>query len=475
MGRFCCVALIAFTLLLPQGRATAAGEMKAGIATVDITPPIPYRMSGYFYERLSTGTKDPLKAKAIVFEQGGESAALVFCDLVGVPREITTRARQQTSEATGIPADHIAIAATHTHTGPLYFGSLHKHLHDRAVARSGNDPYEAIDYPAQLVKNIVAAIAAAKAGLKPVELAAGYAQEDRLAFNRRFFMKDGTVGWNPGKLNPDIVRPAGPIDPDVFVAYFESTKGIPLATYVNFALHLDTVGGMEVSADYPATTASILGRVKGGDMLTLFTNGACGNINHIDVTTKRPQKGHAEAARIGTVLAGEVIKTYASLQPVNDLTLRVGSRTLQLQPAGLKEGDIEKANAILAEIDSGKKVKFLDTVFAFKVLDTADRKGKPLDAEVQVIALGNDIAWVALPGEIFTELGMEIKKASPFKTTIVAELGHGPVTYFPNEAAAPQGNYEVVTSRVAVGSGERLVEAAKELLKELHARIGAKR
>ena len=155
--------------------------------------------------------------------------------------------------------------------------------------------------------------------------------------------------------------------------------------------------------------------------------------------------------------------------------MRVGSRTLQLQPADLKEGDIEKANVIVADIDSGKKVKFLDTVFAFKVLDTADRKGKPLDAEVQVIALGNDLAWVALPGEIFTELGMAIKKASPFKTTIVAELGHGPVTYFPNEAAAPQGNYEVVTSRVAVGSGERLVEAAKELLKELHARIEATR
>ena len=69
-------------------------------------------------------------------------------------------------------------------------------------------------------------------------------------------------------------------------------------------LHLDTVGGMEVSADYPATTASILGKSRAADMLTLFTNGACGNINHIDVTTKRPQKGHEEAARIGTVLAG---------------------------------------------------------------------------------------------------------------------------------------------------------------------------
>src|SRR5206468_3632814 len=112
----------------------------------------------------------------------------------------------------------------------------------------------------------------------------------------------------------------------------------------------------------------------------------------------------------------------------------------------------------------GASVKFLDTVFAFKALGTAARHGKPLDAEVQVIALGDQIAWVGVPGELFTELGASIKRASPFPLTIVAELAHGPVTYFPNDAAFPQGNYEVVTSRAARGSGEKLAAAAKELL-----------
>ena len=148
---------------------------------------------------------------------------------------------------------------------------------------------------------------------------------------------------------------------------------------------------------------------------------------------------------------------------MSDTTLRVGSRTLQLQPARLKDGDIERAMRSLPIVDSGKQVKFLDTVFAFKVLDTAERKGKPLDAEVQVIALGNDIAWVGCPAKFSPNSVWRSRQASQFKTTIIAELGHGPVTYFPNEAAASQGNYEVVTSRVATGSGERLVEAAKEL------------
>ena len=146
----CVFAIIA---LLPIA-AHAAPDLQAGIAVVDITPPIPYRMSGYFNERLSTGVKDPLHAKAIVFRQGDASAALVFCDLIGIPRDVSQAARRQASEATGIPAEHIAIAATHSHTGPLFYGALRNHFHNRAVERSGSDPYEKTDYSKLLVEKL---------------------------------------------------------------------------------------------------------------------------------------------------------------------------------------------------------------------------------------------------------------------------------------------------------------------------------
>jgi hypothetical protein len=139
-----------------------------------------------------------------------------------------------------------------------------------------------------------------------------------------------------------------------------------------------------------------------------------------------------------------------------------------LDPAPLSPGDEERASAIAKQLDAGKTVPFLDTVFAFRALDTAARHGESLPAEVQVIALGDQIAWVGLPGEIFTELGSAIKQASPFPLTIVAELAHGPVTYIPNSAAFAQGNYEVVSSRAAEGSGEKLVSEAKALLKEAY-------
>jgi hypothetical protein len=226
---------------------------------------------------------------------------------------------------------------------------------------------------------------------------------------------------------------------------------------------------MEASSDFAYALSAALGKIKGSGMLTVFTQGTSGNINHIDVKSKDPQKGHGEAARIGMVLAGEVLKTYTRLAPIGTRKLRVASRTIPLDPPMLEPGDTEKAQAFAKQLDAGQTVKFLDTVFAFKALDTAARGGKTLPAEVQVIALGDDIAWVGLPGEVFTELGQAIKRASPFPMTIVAELAHGPVTYFPNDAAFDQGNYEVVTSRAARGSGERLADTAKALLRDAYA------
>ncbi len=106
---------------------------------------------------------------------------------------------------------------------------------------------------------------------------------------------------------------------------------------------------------------------------------------------------------------------------------------------------------------------------AFKVLELEEKRGQPVEAEVQVIALGREVAWVGLPGEIFVELGRAIKNASPFPYTIVAELANGAIGYVPDRRAYPQGAYEVISSRVAQGGGEALAETAVRLLLEAHA------
>jgi hypothetical protein len=461
--RFHFSALLCVISLLLIARARAA-ELRVGAAAVDITPPKGIAMAGYYATRLAEGTHDPLHAKAIVFEQDGEKVALVALDLVTIARSSVEEARQIIARSTGVRPDAVMISATHSHTGPLLSaGSVRNSAY-------GGDMEIAKIYTTSLATKIAEAVKLAEAALAPARVSVAVGREESLPFNRRFFMKDGTVGWNAGKLNPNIIKPAGPVDPAVPVVYVENSAGKPIATYVNFAMHLDTVGGMQFSSDYAFTLATLLSRVKSDEMLTMFTIGCAGDINHVNTSIKDPQKGHGEAARIGTVLAAEVLKTYTRLTPIESSRPRVRHEIVKLPLPTLAPDDVEKARAFATRIGSNSDPKFLEKVWAFKVLDIYGRDGRPQEVEVQVIALGPDLAWVGLPGEIFVELGLAIKAASPFKNTIIAELANGSIGYIPTKRAFAEGNYEPVSARCAEGSGELLVEAALRLLKQVHAR-----
>jgi len=437
-----------------------AGELRIGAAAVSITPPVGAALAGYYSPRAASGVHDELYASALVMEQDGSKAAMVVCDLLTLPRGIVLQSRQLIEQQSGITADRVMISATHTHTGPaLPVGS------SRDPALEADTP-QMQEYVRSLPGLIARAVKEADAKLAPAKASAASGREEHLSFNRRYFMSDDTVGWNPGKRNPKIVKPAGPIDPDVPVVYFQSPTGEPIATYVNFAMHLDTTGGTMISSDYPFTLRTLLGRIKGPEMISIFSTGTCGDINHIDVTSADPQKGTTEPQRIGTILAGEVLKTYAKLQPITTAAPRATSRVLELALPKVTAEDLAQARKVATTF--GKNTPpFLERVNAYKILDVAAREGKPLEAEVQVISLGDDLAWVALPGEIFVELGLEIKKQSPFKNTILVELADGSVGYVPTERAYKEGNYEPTSARCAAGSGEQIEQAAIELLKEL--------
>ncbi|HTU91239.1 MAG TPA: neutral/alkaline non-lysosomal ceramidase N-terminal domain-containing protein [Gemmataceae bacterium] len=458
------IGLALFGIWLVGMRLDAA-ELQAGVAVVDITPPLGYRMAGYFVERFNTGTHDPLQAKALVLRQGDERAALVLCDLVGISRDVSDRAREQAAKKTGIPAANILISATHSHTGPLYMGALRRYFHDRAIAAKGEDAHEKIDYAAVLAAKIAEAIDKAANAVQPVALSAGAARQEGLSFNRRFHMKDGTVQFNPGKLNPNIVRPAGPIDPDVGLLRFRAgDKDLALLTV--FALHLDTVGGTEYSADYPFHLERKLRSVLGGEGVSLFAAGTCGDINHIDVSKKDPQKGQLEAGRIGATLGDTVRAALPKLNPVP--SPRLAARRAFV-PAPLQKYDadaIARARKDMAKIGT-RALSFLKQVEAYKIVSLQILPRDALPMEVQVFRLSDDVAVVGLPGEIFVELGLAIKKASPFPVTLVVELCNDAPGYVPTVKAFKEGSYETVNSRIQPGGGEKLVEAATRLLKEL--------
>ncbi len=446
-------------LLLWLALPLAAGDLRVGRAAVRITPPAGMPMAGYYSIRLNEGVHDDLFAKAIILEKDGVRAALVACDVVSIPRPFVDQARALIERETGIPGGNVMISATHSHTGP------------EMGARLVNVDPKTLEivkrYHSELPGLIARSVREAAAGMTAGRASAAAGREDSVAFIRRYWMKDGSVKWNPGKMNPEIVRPAGEIDPQVPVVTFDTLDGKPLATYVNYANHLDTVGGMQFSADYPYTIGRILGEVKGPEMLTLFTIGTAGNVNHIDVATRTPQKGHAEAARIGAILAGEVLRTMRRLTPVEG-PLRVRGETVNLPLDPIQPGDAERAEQVIAMYGQPGAPAFYEQVKAFKVREIASRNGRPMDAEVQVVTLGLEVAWVGLPSEVFVELGKSIKLHSPFPLTIVVSLANGSFGYIPDRRAYPQGAYEVINTRIAKGGGEMLVDSAVRQLIELH-------
>jgi neutral ceramidase len=447
----------------------ARGEdLLVGASAVKITPLLGSAMAGYFHNRGAEAVHDDLHAKALVIQKDGVRAALVVCDLISIPGDVTEQVRAIAAKDLGIPGSNVMISATHAHTGPVM----------ASEADAYNLPAEmrriASEYTQSLPGKIVESVRMAIKNMQSARISAAAGTENTLAFNRRFFMKDGTVGWNPGKKNPSILRPTGPIDPEVPIVWFESSGGKPLVTYVNFTMHLDTVGGLEFSADYPYTLSKLLAAVKGPEMVTIFSIGTAGNVNHLDVSDPNPQSGHYEAARIGTVLAAKVLETYRHLQPVAADRVQCKNEVVRLPLPPVTPADVQWAGGISAKFGKPDAAPFMDQVKADKIMAISARQGKPIEAEVQVIALGSQLAWVGLPGEVFVELGLAIKRASPYPVTIVAELAGDDIGYVPNREAYPQGAYEPVSARVAQGSGEMLVDTAIRILTDLFRETAAR-
>jgi hypothetical protein len=462
--------LLILAACIPTHFASAEtnNDLRCGFAVADITPPIGYRMSGYFYERFSTGVAHPLEAKAVVLQQGNERFAWVFCDLVGVPRELTTVARDEIAKQSNIPRGNIFIAATHTHTGPLYFGALRNYFHNTAVKKDGADTHETTDYSDTLRSQLVALVAKAADSLQPTRLAFGIAKQEGLSFNRRYVLKDGSVRTNPGKANPNIVRPAGPIDPDVGILQFRRDDRA-VAGITIFALHLDTTGGTEFAPDFPFFLTQKLHEEFGNDYLSIFGTGTCGNINHFDLMNNKGEKGFEESRRIGETLAATVKAALPKLSPVAKPQLAAASVTLQVPLQDYTESEMSDARANMSKVGTGK-MPMLEQVKSVKIVGIEELHTDKLPMDVQAFRLSDSAALVALPGELFVELGLAIKQSSPFENTFVVELANDYPGYIPTKPAYAEGSYEPTNSKLAPGGGEMLRDAAIELLKKLHAK-----
>lgn len=420
--------------------------LNIGLAASNITPSLGVSMVGYYFDRKAEGIHDDLYAKGLWMDDGTHAAALVACDLCLLDRPTVAAARQRAAERLGLAPEQLLVCATHTHTGP-------------ALTE---------DYRAFVAERIADAVQMARREAAPTTCRIGFGHEGRISFNRRFWMKDGSVVTNPGANNPNVVKPVGPIDPRVAVLSFVRSGDALAGLLVNFALHLDTIGGNLISADYPFFMARLLRQVLGPELAVLFVNGAAGDINHFDVFGRGPRKGFEEPRRIGTFLAAEVMKVLQDQESLPATPVRFARKEIELPLAEVTPEEVARAEAIVSQPEDRQHDFVMDTVWAYRTVQIARAQGQPRPTEVQVLRLG-DLGFVGIPGELFVELGQRIREQSPLPHTCIIELANDSVGYLPPRQAFEEGGYEVTSCRYTPEVGERIADTAVELLREVAA------
>jgi len=440
--------------------ATAAAEdgaFRAGFARVDITPEAGAQIPGGFSKKLAEGVHDPLYAEAAVFTNGEVELAIVGVDALFAPDDIVAEARDLAEQACGMPGAHILIGASHTHSGGPTSDCL----------GSERDPA----YCRRVAEAVAKAVADAHRAAVPARLGVGVGHEASVSFNRRFKMKDGTERTHPGKMNPDIVEPAGPMDPEVAVIAVENAEGELIGCVVNHALHGTVVGGRTFSADWIGYMRETVRGGVGKDIGVVFLNGACGDVTQID--NRSPRKaafGEAWGRRIGMILGAEALKVIARMEYSGDVPMGVAAERVEMPIRDLAESDeaLVARESPASGLGSSQEEAYLREAAMVREMKA---KSPTVPVEIQAMRVGP--AGIATnPTEYFCRLGLDIKEGSPWDVTLVATMSNGYAGYCPTKEAFEGGGYEVRTARssfLAPGTGERMAEAAVKLLNELKA------
>jgi hypothetical protein len=460
---------LAFTSL-----AFAADQpiFRAGAAAVDITPTqFPMNMPGGFSANMAEKAHDPFHSRALVFDNGGTALAMVVVDNLGAGPDVLNEAKALAAAKTGMSVDKMLISSTHTHSGPS--------LNTRSES--------AASYYKQFVAGVAASIIQAHAALKPAAFGAAAHPLPDEVFNRRWFLKPGkmplnpfgrldTVKMNPG-TSPDVIdRPAGPTDPDITILSVQDLKRKPIALFANYSLHY--VGGApdgQMSADYFGEFARVMpSRLRGDDsFVAMMSNGTSGDINNIPFGAARPPREPFEQIRIVAQKAADTVwhahQKIAKHQP--DTRLGMVQRQITLKYRRPSSQEVAEAEAVLAikDKDAIEKLPRLAQNYARNVVGAAERPEDTLTVTIQAIRIG-DFAVCAIPFETFVEIGLDLKKRSPFPQTMVIGLANGRHGYLPTLEQHKLGGYEtwLGTNQVQEDTSVILTNNLLEMLAELH-------
>ena len=423
-------------------------QLLAGFSEVDITPPVGTLVAGSIEPRPSHGILDPLYIKAVVLESQGVRLAYVIMDTCYLLRSIGDQCVALACKRTGIPANHVVWACTHSHSSPI---------------TSDIFPYEGSVDPVNhtwmdtFPQKFAECVARADVAKVPARMSRARSYQSAVCHNRRMRYKDGreinTWLLHGGEDDLQCVGAAGPIDPEINVMAFDGEDGRMLGVLFNFALHANSRGGNRFSGDYPAVVAARLRERFGPQVVTLYMPGACGDINPV-----------MSWRQTGDLLAEAIIPVLEGRKP---------------SPGSIGLGATKREIAVpcrdfnVPQQDRIKRSQWWpreQEVFRQNIeILRKTMKAKEITTCVHAWRIG-DIGFAGLPGEAFVDWGIQLKQKSPFPWTFPVELCGDCVGYLVTKQAWEAGGYESLLATflmVSVRGCEMMVDNLLDMLNGL--------
>ncbi len=457
-----------------------ATGFRAGAATSNITPPLGADIIGGFVPFPSTNVHDELRARCLVLDDGQTKLALVVLDLLGIDYCVSGEARKLIAEEAGIPPSNVLISAVHTHSAASAMGTP---ASSRYVF-----PQKADDYQRFVARRIADGVQCAANRLRPAQLGFATAQAPEHVFNRRWFLKPGTVPPNPFggidqvKMNPpgaspNLVKPAGPTDPTVSILALREPDGRPIAVFSCYSLHyVGGVGRGDISADYYGMYCGRLERLMRGDeqdppMVALMANGTSGDVNNINFLQPRPRKKPYEQMRfLADDLAAKVHAALAKVEYRDRVTLAARYREPRIVCRRPSAEQMTWAKQTLAKPAPQPGKRDLSYFYAQRTLLMADYPAS-VPVPLQVLRIGN-VCLGSMPNEVFCETGLEFRKRSPVQPAFLISLAHGYFGYLPTPKQHEWGGYEtwLGTSRFEPKASDKMLDTLLEMAAEVKAK-----
>ncbi len=469
-----CTGLLLVATSALAAAPDARAVFRAGFAERDISPAIGMEQPGGYGKAFHQTFHDPCKARAVVFDDGKTRVAIVGIDALFIRRQTVQAVRSAIQKRCGIEPGSILISASHTHSGgpigyylPGEFDDasplVRSLVYDRTVCANP-------EYLAKVEHGIVEAVCAADARRTAARGGLGYGVEQRVAFNRRFRMKDGFAMTHPGQGNPAILEPAGPTDPQVGVLGLWNPAGQFLGCIVNFACHA-TTGPGGISADYIHYLEKTIRGIMGDQAVVVFLPGAAGDITQVNNRSpyQIKQFGEVSARFVGGCIGAEAVKVLLEIEqgtgPLGPLA--AASRLLRIKHRPPSPEHLARAMEIVKK--SPGTVDETEWTFAKEtvVLDARIARAPDVEVEVQAVQVGPAV-FLACPAEYFCQFGLDLKARGKFPFTFPVSLANDSIGYVPTEEAlGPRGGgYETRLtsySNLEPAAGRRIADALIEL------------